>query len=148
MGILTQYPTYARIIREELQQADAVHVRCPANISLLTLMILMRTQTPPYRWAKYAGNWRPEQGEPWSYGLQRRWLEQNKHHGVVTVNGRWPDQPEYVHTFDNPSLTEVELAEGRDAAEKRRLESPVQLLFVGALNDGKGWGVCWKLPGT
>lgn len=140
LGILAVYPVYARAIREEMAQADAVHVRCPANISLLALFQLGRAERPPYRWVKYAGNWRPDGGDSWSYALQRRWLRENRHRGVVTVNGRWSDQPAHIHTFDNPSLTEEELMQGKQAAESKRLTAPVELLFVGALNDAKGVG--------
>ena len=140
VGILTAYPAYARVIGDELRRADAVHVRCPANISLLALAQLRRARTPPYRWAKYAGNWHPEAGEPWFYGLQRRWLGENRHRGVVTVNGQWPGQPAHVRSFYNPCLTEAEAAEGRRAAAAKRLDGPLELLFVGALNEGKGVG--------
>lgn len=140
LGILAAYPEYARVIREEMAGADAVHVRCPANISLLALYLLGREERPPYRWVKYAGNWRPTGGDSWSYALQRRWLRQNRHRGVVTVNGRWPGQPAHIHTFDNPSLTGEELSLGRRAAAGKRLTLPVELLFVGALNDAKGVG--------
>ncbi|CUS04182.2 putative glycosyltransferase [Candidatus Promineifilum breve] len=141
-GILAAYPAYARVIGDELRRADAVHVRCPANISLLALAQLRRAKQPPYRWVKYAGNWQPEPeaGEPWFYGLQRRWLADNRHRGVVTVNGQWPGQPPYVHSFYNPCLTEDEAAEGSRAAAAKRLGRPLELLFVGALNEGKGVG--------
>lgn len=139
-GIVAQYPAYARVIADELRRADAVHVRCPANISLLALIVLMRTEAGPFRWVKYAGNWQPQDGDAWSYALQRRWLAANRHRGVVTINGRWPDQPEHVRSFDNPSLTEAELAEGRVMAGRRRLTAPAELLYVGALNDPKGAG--------
>lgn len=137
-GILLAYPQYARVIREEMAQADVVHVRCPANISLLTLGLLRVVKEPAYRWVKYAGNWQPEGHEPWSYGLQRRWLQDNVHHGVVTINGRWPRQPEHVYSFLNPCLTDVELAEGAVAAGDKWLGSRIELLFVGALNEWKG----------
>jgi glycosyltransferase involved in cell wall biosynthesis len=140
IGILAAYPSYARVIGAEMAGADAVHVRCPANISLLALWLLRRAGGPPYRWVKYAGNWRPEAGEPWAYGLQRRWLAANRHRGVVTVNGQWPAQPAHVYSFHNPSLTEDEVAEGAAAAARKRMASPAELLFVGALNDGKGAG--------
>jgi glycosyltransferase involved in cell wall biosynthesis len=140
IGILAAYPRYARVIGEELAGAGAVHVRCPANISLLALALLRRAGEPPCRWVKYAGNWRPEAGEPWSYGLQRRWLAENRHRGVVTVNGQWPGQPAHIYSFNNPSLTEDELAEGAAAAAYKRLEWPLELLFAGALNEGKGAG--------
>jgi glycosyltransferase involved in cell wall biosynthesis len=140
IGILAAYPSYARAIGAEMAGADAVHVRCPANISLLALMLLRRAKEPSYRWVKYAGNWRPEGDDPWAYGLQRRWLAENQHRGVVTVNGQWPAQPGHVYSFHNPSLTEEELAEGAAAAARKRMERPVELLFAGALNDGKGAG--------
>ncbi|MCZ2115489.1 MAG: glycosyltransferase [Anaerolineae bacterium] len=140
LRILATYPDYARVIREEMARADAVHVRCPANISLLALYLLSRAEQPLYRWVKYAGNWRPTGGDSRSYALQRRWLQHNRPRGVVTVNGRWPGQPAHIYTFDNPSLTEEEYASGQEVARNKRLTSPVELLFVGALNDAKGVG--------
>jgi len=148
LGILTAYPRYARVIREELARADAVHVRCPANISLAALALLRQAKQPPYRWVKYAGNWMPGGSEPWSYALQRRWLVANRHHGVVTVNGRWPNQPPHVHAFDNPCLTDAETAAGSAAAAIKRLTRPVELLFVGALNEGKGTGRALQVAAT
>lgn len=139
MAIVNQYPDYARAISREMAAADAVHVRCPANISLLALGLLRRAGGPAMRWVKYAGNWQPEAPDAWSYGLQRRWLRQNVHRGMVTVNGRWPDQPDHIWSFDNPSLTDEELAEGQ-VAGPRHLSSPAELLFVGAMNDAKGAG--------
>lgn len=139
-GILTAYPAYARAIREEMDRADAVHVRCPANISLLALWLLGRSAAPPYRWIKYAGNWRPDGNEPWTYGLQRHWLAENRHRGMVTVNGRWPSQPGHVVSFYNPCLTEEEAGQGRALAAGKTLQAPVELLFAGELNEGKGVG--------
>ena len=140
LGILSAYPAYARMLREEISRADAVHVRCPANISLLALWLLERTPKPSCRWVKFAGNWQPAGHEPWSYRLQRRWLAENRHRGVVTVNGRWPHQPPHVHTFDNPCLTDEEIAQGRVLAAARQFRPPADLLFVGELNEGKGVG--------
>ncbi len=140
LGILAVYPAYARVIREEMACADAVHVRCPANISLLALWLLGQTREPPYRWVKYAGNWRPEEGDPRSYALQRRWLGDNRHRGVVTVNGQWPGQPPHVRSFHNPSLTEAEAVEGAALAAAKSMRSPVEILFVGRLDEEKGVG--------
>ncbi len=140
LDVARLYPAYTAAIRDEMARADAVHVRCPANISLLALALLRVARRPQPRWVKYAGNWQPEGAEPWSYSVQRRWLAANRHRGVVTVNGQWPDQPPHVHTFHNPSLTETELAAGRRAAAGKLLALPLELLFVGALNDAKGVG--------
>ena len=140
LDVARLYPAYAAAIGDEMGRADAVHVRCPANISLLALALLRVARRPGPRWVKYAGNWQPDGAEAWSYTVQRRWLAANRHRGVVTVNGRWPDQPPHVFTFNNPSLSDDELAAGRRAAEGKRLSLPLELLFVGALNDAKGVG--------
>lgn len=140
LDVARLYPAYAAAIRDEMTRAHAVHVRCPANISLLALALLRAARRPEPRWVKYAGNWQPDSAEAWSYMVQRRWLADNRHRGVVTVSGRWPNQPPHVHSFYNPSLSETELALGRQEAAGKRLSLPLELLFVGALNDAKGAG--------
>jgi glycosyltransferase involved in cell wall biosynthesis len=140
VGVLRLVPGWSRAISQELRRADAVHVRCPANISLVALLILVAVRTPVARWFKYAGNWSPGSNEPISYRLQRSLLRWNAARGLVTVNGYWPDQPSHVHPFVNPTLTNSELARGARAAARRTLSDPIQLLFVGYLSDAKGAG--------
>jgi glycosyltransferase involved in cell wall biosynthesis len=145
LNVLRAYPQYAAVIRDEMNKADAVHVRCPANISLLALLLLQWGQQPPYRWVKYAGNWIPDGKEAWSYTLQRRWLVKNRHRGIVTVNGCWPDQPSHIQSFFNPSLTQEEMRQGQVTALEKTLDFPLNLLFVGALNEPKGVGRILKI---
>jgi len=97
------------------------------------------------RWAKYAGDWNRSGAEPWSYRFQRWWLTQGLHRGLVTVNGRWPNQASHIRSFLNPCLTEAELNEGAEAARSKRLCRPVQLLFVGRLESAKGADVCLEI---
>ncbi len=131
-------PTYLRTIARELRRSDAVHVRCPANISLLAIMLLSVLRRPEVRWVKYAGNWQATGQRTWSYRLQRWWLDRGLHRGLVTINGRWPGQPKHARSFPNPCLTEQELREAHTAAASKRLEEPVHLLYVGQLLDSKG----------
>jgi glycosyltransferase involved in cell wall biosynthesis len=140
LDVLSSIPTYIRAIKAELPEVDVVHVRCPANISLIAILLLALVRQPYFRWVKYAGNWRPAAREPLSYTLQRWWLARRLHRGVVTVNGRWLDQPGHVYTFFNPSLTLAEVAEARRAAERKLLEAPLSLLFVGRVESAKGVG--------
>lgn len=56
-GIALRYPGYLRTILEERRRADVIHVRAPANISLLSLLLLAILRQPKLRWAKYAGDW-------------------------------------------------------------------------------------------
>jgi glycosyltransferase involved in cell wall biosynthesis len=127
-------------ILEELGTADAVHVRCPANISLLAILMLTFVKHPRPRWVKYAGNWMPSRSESWSYTVQRWWLRRRLHRGSVTVNGEWTSQPSHVYSFPNPCLSEDELRAGRAAAERKNLAGTILLLFVGRLDEEKGCG--------
>ncbi|MCB0079131.1 MAG: glycosyltransferase family 4 protein [Anaerolineales bacterium] len=140
LDILRHFPRYARTIQGELQDADAVHVRCPANISLLALLLLALRQHPRLRWIKYAGNWQPYEGEAWSYKLQRWWLTRNFARAQVTVNGDWSEQPNHIHPFLNPSLTANELDEAECHVSVKGLSKPVSLLFVGRVEWEKGAG--------
>ena len=145
LSIPLRYPGYARAILQERRAADVIHVRSPANISLLALMILAMLRGPQVRWAKYAGDWNRTGPEPWSYRFQRWWLAHGLHRGLVTVNGRWPNQASHIRSFLNPCLTEAELKEGAEAARSKRLCKPVQLLFVGRLESAKGADVCVEI---
>jgi glycosyltransferase involved in cell wall biosynthesis len=138
LDILWKAPTYLRAIADELRHADVVHVRCPANISLLATALLSVTAHPAKRWVKYAGNWRPAERDAWSYRLQRWWLTRGFQRGVVTVNGHWPGQPAHVHSFLNPCLTDEELEDAGGLVEHKRLCSPIRLLYVGRLEAEKG----------
>jgi glycosyltransferase involved in cell wall biosynthesis len=140
LEVVRAWPGYLRVLWRELEAADVVHVRCPANIGLLAILLLMARRTPRSRWVKYAGNWRPEGSESASYTLQRWLLSRGAARAVVTVNGTWPDQPAHVRSFLNPCLTEHELSEGAVVGVSKDLVSPVRLLFVGRVEEGKGCG--------
>lgn len=143
LGILWAFPAYLRKVLRELRWADAVHVRCPDNISLLTILVLSCLRSPRLRWVKYAGNWSPEgRREPWSYALQRWWLRCGLHRGVVTVNGCWPNQPAHVYTFLNPCLAQNELEQGARTAQAKELSQPLNLVFVGRIETAKGAEIC------
>jgi len=138
LGVIARIPEYAAAIRESLRQADVVHVRCPANISLIAVLLLTLGDAPKTRWIKYAGNWVAAPGEAISYRLQR-WLLRMKWHGSqVTVNGVWGGQSPHVHSFLNPCLTEKELEGARHAAQEKRLTLPVRLIYAGRLERAKG----------
>lgn len=138
LGILGVLPEYVTAIGDECRRADAVHVRCPANIALAACVLLTLRRRPRPRWIKYAGNWRPTENTAWSYTLQRWWLSRGLSGGLVTINGHWPGQQPHVRSFLNPCLTTAEVAAG--AALDKRFDSPARLLFVGALNHSKGVG--------
>jgi glycosyltransferase involved in cell wall biosynthesis len=145
MGILAALPTYLPTLLAQLRWADAVHVRAPASISLLAVLLLSLVRRPRTRWVKYAGNWKRYPGEPRSYALQRWWLGHGWHRGITSVNGRWPDQPAHVVSFLNPCLSTEELLHAREVARNKTLDPPVRLLFVGRLEEAKGVGRCIEI---
>jgi glycosyltransferase involved in cell wall biosynthesis len=138
LRIVARAPGWARVIAQELERADVAHLRCPANISLVALAVLAAGGRPERRWAKYAGAWRPAGSDAWSNRVQRWWLARRWRRGWVSINGSWPDQPPHVRSFLNPCLSEEELAEGRRAAQGKRLNRPLRLAFVGRLEQDKG----------
>lgn len=139
LGVLQAYRGYWKIIRREidkLSDEDILHVRCPANISWLAIMMLIFTRRAPFRWIKYAGNWMPETKDPFSYAMQRWMLKLNLLRSLVTVNGKWAGQPKHVLSFHNPSLAESDFV----GMSGRKLSRPFRLMFVGNINEGKGAG--------
>jgi phosphatidylinositol alpha-1,6-mannosyltransferase len=135
---LTAVPRWALTINRELRKADVAHVRCPAGISMVALAVLALRRAPGDRWVKYAGNWSPNEPDALTYRVQRAWLTRGWARAVITVNGRWPDQPPWVRAFDNPTLTEAELAAGRQAAASKADGPPHRVVFAGRLESPKG----------
>lgn len=139
LSILAHVPSYVRALNEEWRGADVVHVRCPANISIIALLMLALRRYPRLRWVKYAGNWQPNgDSEAWSYAFQRWFLRHQFHRGIVTINGHWSNQRRHVHSFFNPCLTADEIAEAREVSVTKKLSEPVRLIFVGRLERAKG----------
>jgi len=87
LGILARAPGYVRAILQELGPADVVHVRCPANISLIALAVLALSGRPRRRWVKYAGSWRPAPPDAWSHRLQRWWMGRGRVEAALAVVG-------------------------------------------------------------
>jgi len=140
LNILRMIPLYIRTIWRELNMADAVHVRCPSNISLIAIVLLALRCHPRLRWVKYAGNWKPDQPGAWSYRFQRWWLRRGFHGGFVTVNGNWSDSLAFVRSFVNPCLTETQVEKGKRVASNKTLNQPVRIIFVGRIEAAKGVG--------
>ena len=145
LRIISSFPSYARTILRALSKADVVHVRCPANICLLAIVLLGLRRKPKLRWVKYATSWRSNGEESLASTFQRWWLRKGMHRGIVTVNGHWPPQPPHVRSFLNPCLTSAELEAGRVKASKKELCRPLRLLFVGRLEHEKGVGICLEV---
>lgn len=139
---VARVPGYWRTIAGQLGWADMIHVRSPANVPMVALVLLALRRHPRLRWVKYAGAWGVADQRSRSAAFQRWWLRKNLSRSVVTVNGRWADQQPHVVTFDNPCFTRCELATARSSLDGKSLDRQgPRLLFVGRLEEAKGTGV-------
>ena len=145
ISYLWRLPAWLTLMKKELKKADAVHIRCPAVISLLALFACGIWAGNKPCWVKYAGNWLGRSEEPLTYRWQRKILSRHRPNRVVTINGRWPNQPNHVISFYNPSYSSVELDQARSIAEEKYLSEPVKLLFVGRTDEAKGVGVVLQI---
>ncbi|MFA7407276.1 MAG: glycosyltransferase [Anaerolineaceae bacterium] len=138
LSIIRHIPNWMAAMRVEMRQADAIHIRCPAGISLIALLVCRLWARDKPVWVKYAGNWQPPAREELSYKF-RRWLLRRKcFRYMVTVNGRWPDQPGHVISFINPSFSLEDYEISYEIAQEKSLKEPIQILFVGRLETEKG----------
>lgn len=145
LTIVREIPNWLRLIKRKIQQADIIHIRCPAAIGLVALISVWIWGKGKPCWVKYAGNWQPDQKEPFSYKLQRFLLVRNIHKGIVSVNGSWPNQKEHIISFFNPSYSTEEYLLFKRIAEDKQLSKPIQLLFVGRIEYSKGVGRVIKI---
>ncbi len=138
ISYLWRLPAWLAIMKREIKNADVIHVRCPAVISLFGLLAVKLWAGNKPCWVKYAGNWLGRAHEPLTYRLQRKLLLVFKNHSVVTINGHWPDQPQRIHTFYNPSFSLSDLQAIKTRIEQKNISEPIQLLFVGRTDHSKG----------
>lgn len=137
LSILKAIPCWVRTILKELKECDMVHIRCPANISLIAILLLVFLKYPKKRWVKYAGNW-SQRNVPLFYYLQRVLLHHNLHRGVVTINGKWKEQKAHEISFLNPSMNAEEIDSLKKVIENKALKPPIRILFIGRLEEAKG----------
>jgi glycosyltransferase involved in cell wall biosynthesis len=138
LGILVHIPGWLKEMRRAMRAADAVHIRCPAGISLVAVLVTRFWAKDKPVWVKYAGNWHFKGYVPLSSRIQRNLLRKNFHQGAVSVNGLWPEQPRHVITFNNPSMSLQEYEFARQKTRGKTLCTPIQLLFVGRIDKAKG----------
>jgi len=130
-------PEYAREIGVQLDWAEAVQVRSPANTALPALALLALRRRPVRRWIKYAGEWQARPGEPLTYRLQRELLRWNVARAKVGVCEPEPGD-EHLFWVPNPSLSQDQIDQAELQTREKRLSRPMELLFAGRLDEFKG----------
>ncbi len=142
MNLLLTLKDWWVAVNELLKRVDAVHIRCPNNISILGLLALARSSR--LRQAVYTGNWKGYQNEPLTYRLQRLVLKRY-FRGPVAVYGEWPNQPPHIVPSFSPSFS-LQDWQQEGAAVVRKISylqrtppssRALNLISVGALNSNK-----------
>lgn len=142
LRLLQIIPNWYSAIQRLLTQVDAVHIRCPNNISIPGLLMLLRSSN--YRQAVYTGTWPGYPGEPRTYRWQR-WMLRKYFNGPVAVYGEWPDQPDHIVPSFSPSFSAADWAFERERVTQKItnlhqsvvLRQPLQLTSIGSLTASK-----------
>ncbi|MBC8196786.1 MAG: glycosyltransferase [Candidatus Marinimicrobia bacterium] len=137
LKILFFIPNNLLTIIKMINKVDWIHFRSPTNLGLyvLPLLSLLRKKK---KWVKYAGNWK-QKDIPVSYALQRWWLKNNFQHSIVTINGIWKKQPKHLVSFFNPCINDDELKEANRIGYAKFFKFPINICFVGRLDQNKGY---------
>lgn len=136
--ILFKIPFIIKQVLRNTDGATEVQLRLPTSMGLFLLPLFSFFIKRRFTfWVKYAGNWGQE-NPPLSYRLQRWWLQKNKARCKVTINGFWKNQPPHCYSFENPCLTQEDIANGTVRTKTKKFEAPFVFVFVGRLEEAKG----------
>ena len=127
-------PKVISIVSKALNGSDIFQLRTPTGIGVFLIPYLtwfVKTKG----WYKYAGNWNQE-NPPLGYRLQRWMLKKQKR--IVTINGKWKNQPSQCLTFENPCLTIHDFENGKQIVIEKNYKAPWSFCFVGRLEKAKG----------
>ncbi|WP_299768864.1 glycosyltransferase family 4 protein [uncultured Dokdonia sp.] len=117
-----------------MQQADHIHLRCPATIALIASVVQLFFPSKK-KTVKYAGNWSPKAKQPISYKLQK-WIVGNEfltRNMQVLVYGNWPNQSKNIKSFFTATYRDDDVP----TIKTPIFENPITILFVGSLSPGK-----------
>lgn len=128
-----------------IRMVDAVHIRCPNNISILGLMAVHQTKL--LRHAVYTGSWTGNYpGEPLTYRWQRFFLT-HLFRGPVGVYGTFRNQPTHIVPTFSPTYSiadwEMESLQVHERLESllnlktQKPQRQIRLITVGKLSRHK-----------
>ena len=136
LSIIIAIPKVIKIVKDALDQADAFQLRVPTGIAVFLIPYLTWFSSKK-GWFKYAGNWNQKR-PPIGYRIQRWMLKRQSR--LVTINGKWPNQPKHCLTFENPCLTITDVENGKMCITDKNISETIDFCYVGRLETPKGVG--------
>jgi len=140
LSVLRTMPAVLRTVNGIINKVDYFQLRLPTGMGNYLLPWLMFKKPGARFWVKYAGNWAQKKA-PLGYAFQRWFLTKNFLQCKVTINGRWPGQPDHILSFENPCLTEEERKKGALVVKNKDYEGKLNFIFVGRVEEEKGVGL-------
>lgn len=137
LNVITTAPSVISTINRVLADVDAVQLRLPTGIGNYLLPWFTFQKRDYKLWVKYAGAWNMP-NPPLGYAFQKWWLNKNFLNAPVTINGKWPNQPNHCYTFENPCLDDDERTIGLNFVNSKTYIGPFESVFIGRMEDGKG----------
>ncbi|MUU77643.1 glycosyltransferase family 4 protein [Winogradskyella endarachnes] len=114
--------------------ADHIHLRCPANVSLIASFVQIL-----FPWkqktTKYAGNWDPRSDQPLGYRMQKAILRNTTltKNMKVLVYGEWPGETSNIYPFITATYRDSE----RVPFQSKDYSKELVFVFAGMLVPGK-----------
>lgn len=136
LRIIWTYTRLVFVIPGHIIKNDIVHTRGPSHPALVTIFYSIVFFRHKIFWHKYAGNW-VRKKDPVTYRINKYLLKKAKRTKVI-INGKWPDQPDHILSFENPCLTEQERIDGGIVLKLKSYDGKLDFVFVGQLVDTKG----------
>lgn len=138
LKIIREYLRLTFLLPKYIDKADVIHSRGPSHPALITVFFSILLFRHKIFWHKYAGNW-TRKDDPYSYRVNKFFLKRARR-TIVTINGYWSDQYPHILSFENPSLTNQERADGSDAIRIKSYIDKLDFVFIGYMIDSKGAG--------
>lgn len=133
-GTLFKVPYIFYKCVQVMRKADYIHLRCPANVSLVACFAQIFFPNKK-KSTKYAGNWDPNSNQPWTYRLQQAILRNTflTRNMQVLVYGEWPSETKNIQPFISATYYENE----KTAYQPKDYTQTLSFVFAGALVVGK-----------
>lgn len=137
LSILLDLGYYLGELRHAFQDADAVHLPLPGDISLLGLMVALSSRKPLL--ARYGGSWADNAETTLMNRVTRQLMRRfagGRNVMLATGEGSLPPAPR-MHWIFSTAITESELA-GIVPVTRATLQRPPVLIYAGRLAQEKG----------